>query len=75
MCALHVSEYTVLNIIWLKEPYSRVHISLLFSLQLVSSLAQEAPHVTIDQIHITNVGWCLRFNPLVSAGCKFNEVL
>jgi hypothetical protein len=35
--------------------------------QLVSSLAKEAVHVSIDLIRVPNIGWCLRFNPLVHA--------
>ena len=34
---------------------------------MVSSLAKEAVHVSIDLIRVPNIGWCLRFNPLVYA--------
>lgn len=39
-----------------------------FNKMLVSSLSEQAPHVTIDLIYVAGVGWCLRFNPLASAG-------
>ena len=42
--------------------------------QLVSSLAKETIHVSIDLIRVPNVGWCLRFNPLVSAESKFGAI-
>ena len=42
--------------------------------QLVSSLAKEAVHVSIDLIRVPDVGWCLRFNPLVSAESKFGAI-
>ncbi|XP_028415889.1 pyridoxal-dependent decarboxylase domain-containing protein 1-like [Dendronephthya gigantea] len=38
-----------------------------FNKMLVSSLAKDAVHVSIDLIRVPSVGWCLRFNPLVFA--------
>jgi hypothetical protein len=60
------------KVLWYKGTMVQRYYGIMYFLlfQLVSSLSKEAVHVSIDLIRVPNVGWCLRFNPLVHAASK-----